>query len=141
MQSVESCITLVNLYLQKLKEGNVYDNSIIIIIADHGNNDYYGEDNMNQHPILLVKGINERHGFQTDNRPISFSDLQDAYIQLLDGGDGQVAFSGVTNDKQNRRFIWYDIKDDTYMVEYEQTGRAGDMDTMVPTGREYNACE
>ena len=137
-QSVEACLTLSDLYLRKLKEGDVYDNSVIIIIADHGNGEYYEEDNMNQHPVLLVKGINERHGFRVDNRPVSFEGLQSAYARLLDGGDGQTVFDGQPQP-ENRRFLWYDIKDDTHMVEYEQTGQAGDMNTTKLTGREFNA--
>lgn len=138
MQSVEVCITLSDLYLKKLKEGNVYDNSVIIIIADHGNGEYYEEDNLNQHPVLLIKGVGERHAFQIDDRPVSFEDLQEAYAYLLDGGDGQKVFEG-KSQPGSRRFLWYDIKDDTHIVEYEQTGQAGDMDTMVPTSREFNA--
>lgn len=137
-QSVEACITLSDLYLEKLKNANVYDNSVIIIIADHGNGEYYEEDNMSQHPVLLIKGINERHKFRVDNSPISFEDLQDAYVHLLDGRDGQTVFTGLPKER-SRRFMWYDIKDDTHIVEYEQTGRAGDMNTTVPTGREFNA--
>lgn len=137
-QSVEACITLSDLYLQKLKEGNAYDNSVIIIIADHGNGEYYEVDNMNQHPVLLIKGVGERHAFRVDNRPVSFEDLQEAYAHLLDGGDGQTAFDGEPQTG-SRRFLWYDIKDDTHIVEYEQTGQAGDMNTTKPTGREFNA--
>lgn len=137
-QSVEACLTLSDLYLRKLKEGDVYDNSVIIIIADHGNGEYCEEDNMNQHPVLLVKGVNERHGFRVDNRPVSFEQLQSAYVHLLDGGDGQSVFDGQPQP-ENRRFLWYDIKDDTHIVEYEQSGQAGDMNTTKPTGREFNA--
>lgn len=137
-QSVEACITLSDLYLQKLKEGNAYDNSVIIIIADHGNGEYYEVDNMNQHPVLLIKGVGERHAFRVDNRPVSFEALQEAYVHLLDGGDGQTAFDGEPQTG-SRRFLWYDIKDDAHIVEYEQTGQAGDMNTTKPTGREFNA--
>lgn len=137
-QSVEACITLSDRYLRKLKEGNVYDNSIIIIMSDHGNSEYYEEDNMNQHPILLIKGVDERHAFQVDHRAVSFAELQAAYSHLLDGGDGRTVFDGMTQ-MGSRRFLWYDIKDDTRIVEYEQTGQAGDMNTTSLTGREFNA--
>lgn len=137
MQSVEACITLSDVYLEKLRQNNVYDNTVIIIIADHGNADY-GEYDMNQHPILLIKGINERHSFQVNSRPVSFDNMYDAYLHLLDGGDGQTVFDALPY-AESRKFIYYDIKDDTHMVEYEQRGRVGDMSTMFPTGREFNA--
>ena len=85
-QSSEMCITLTDLYLRKLKESGVYDNSVIIVMSDHGNGEYYEEDNMSQHATLLIKGINEKHPLQVNERPVSFDDLQSAYLHLLDGG-------------------------------------------------------
>lgn len=140
IQSVEACITLTDMYLKKLKESDVYDNSVIIIMADHGNGEYYEEDNLNQHPVLMIKGIHEKHKFEIDHRPISFTDLQEAYIKLLDGESGKNVFDHLPQERR-RRFLWYDIKDDEYIVEYEQTGQAGDMETMLPTGQEFNMQE
>lgn len=139
-QSIESCVTVAASYVEKLKESGVYDNSVIIIMGDHGRGEYYEEYNMNQHPALLIKGMGETHEFRVDSKPVSFADMQDAYRELLDGSEGSTVFDGLP-DVRSREFIWYDIKDSSHMVEYEQTGRAGDMDTMAPTGREFNAGE
>jgi len=138
-QSLEGCVTLVDTYLEKLREGGVYDNSIIIIMADHGASEYFDTVYYQQHPILLIKGINERHKFQIDDRAVSFTDLPGAYEKLLDEltGGGQTVFDDLPQIR-DRRFLYYDIKDDGHMVEYEQTGRAGDMSTMIPTGKEFN---
>lgn len=137
-QSAEACITLAEMYLQKLEEAGVYDNSIIIICSDHGDSIYYDENNMNQHPILLIKGIGERHEFTVNSKPLSFDNMQDAYARLLDGEEGQTVFDAVPRP-ESRRFLWYDTKDEKHMLEYEQTGKAGDMSTMKLTGREFNA--
>ena len=66
--------------------------------------------------------------------------MQEAYVKLLDGSDGASVFDELPKVR-NRRFLYYDIKNDKYIVEYEQSGRAGDMNTMILTGREYNAEE
>lgn len=139
-QSIDSCVTLADLYLEKLKESGAYDNSVIIILGDHGQGEYYEENNFDQHPALLIKGIGERHEFRIDSKPVSFADMQGAYGKLLDGSEGSAVFDGLP-DARNRRFLWYDIKDSSRMVEYEQTGRAGNMDTLVLTGKEFNAGE
>lgn len=139
-QSVDACVTLADLYLEKLKEAGAYDNSVIIILGDHGQGEYYEENNLDQHPALLIKGIGERHEFRIDSKPVSFADMQDAYGKLLSGSEGSTVFDGLP-DVRNRKFLWYDIKDSSHMVEYEQTGRAGDMDTLVLTGKEFNAGE
>lgn len=132
-QCLEGCITIVDTYLKKLREGEVYDNSIVLIVADHG----YDENCYNQHPILLIKGLNEQHEFQVDDKAISFTDLPDAYERLLNGAAGETVFSDRPQTK-DRRFLYYDVSDDSYMVEYQQTGKAGDMSTMTPTGKEFN---
>ena len=139
-QSIELCVTLADSYLEKLKDSGVYDNSIIIILGDHGQGEYYEENNLDQHPALLIKGIGEKHEFRVDSKPVSFADMQDAYKKLLDGAEGSIVFDEQP-DVRNRRFLWYDIKDISHMVEYEQMGRAGNMDTLVLTGQEFNAGE
>ncbi len=127
---------MTDIYLNKLKESGVYDNSVIIVMADHGNHDYSAES-YQQHPILLIKGFDERHEFQIDDSPVSFTDLSDAYSRLLDGVSGEAVFDDLPQQR-NRRFLLYDIKDSSHLVEYEQTGRAEDMSTMISTGKEFN---
>lgn len=137
--SFEASISLADIYLEKLKESGVYDNSVIIILADHGNSDYNG--NIYQdHPILLIKGLDEEHDFRVDDRPVCFEDLQAAYEKLLDEveGGGQTVFNGLPQTRK-RRYIYYHPAKTEYLVEYEQTGKAGDMSTMIPTGKEFGA--
>ena len=138
-QSLEGCITLTDTYLNALREGGVYDNSIIIIVADHGASEYFDTEYYQQHPILLIKGLDERHAFQVNDKAISFADLPDAYTKLLDGivGGGQTVFEDLPQTR-DRRFLYYDIKDPDHMTEYMQKGPAGDMSTMIPTGKEFN---
>lgn len=139
-QSIALCVTMADSYLEKLKENGMYDNSVIIILGDHGQGEYYEQNNMNQHPALLIKGIGEKHEFQVNNKPVSFADMQDAYIDLLDGNGGGNVFDALPGQRE-RKFIWYDIKDSNHMTEYLQTGQSGDMSTMVLTGQEFNAGE
>lgn len=68
--SLEASLTLTKAYLQKLKEAGVYDNSVIIVMADHGTNgEYYLEPMGRQNPILFVKGIGEQHAFEVSQAP------------------------------------------------------------------------
>ena len=70
--------------------------------------------------------------------PISFEDLQEAYVRLLDGRRSDEVFDWKEGDARERRFLRYSFLDDDHMQEYMQTGYASDMNTMIPTGREYN---
>lgn len=73
-------------YIERLKSTGVYDNSTIIIMADHGSVEYkYEEDNFAQCPLLLIKAKEEKHNFEISNLPVSYEDLQNIYSSLLDG--------------------------------------------------------
>lgn len=136
-QNVEACITIASVYLEKLKNNHVYDNSVIIIMADHG----YGEGNTNegrQHPFFLVKGRNEAHELSISHAPISYDDLQDAYERLLLGKNGNDIFDYREGDQRERRFLFYRYTEDAHMEEYLQHGNAADLTTLIPTGRVFD---
>ena len=71
-------------YIAKLKEMGIYDNTIIVIAADHGSSSYASGD-LFQNTVLLIKGIGESHDFIELESQISYDDLQSGYQNLLDG--------------------------------------------------------
>lgn len=135
-QKIGATLTIINTFINKLKENDVYDNSVIVILSDHG---YNGDDKIEgrQNPILYIKGINEHHKMITSDKPISFADLTNAYLDLLDGKKSTELFSGISN-KRTRRYLQYSYTRENHMVEYEQTGKAWDLETLKKTGREFN---
>ncbi|MCH5344669.1 MAG: sulfatase-like hydrolase/transferase [Acetatifactor sp.] len=133
--SVEASMTITQAYLDKLKAAGVYDNSVIIVMADHGYSvtDPLGFDRQN--PILFIKGLGEHHEMDISNIPISYEDLQETYVRLLNGGSGGNIVDYREDSQRERRFLYYDFED--YMEEYIQTGHAFDDDTMEATGNVY----
>ena len=130
-------------YVEQLRESGAYDNTTIIVMSDHGFNGSLALSGdatwMRQCAMLLVKGRNEHHDtMQISQAPISFEDLQEAYVKLLDGEQSDSVFDWKEGDVRERRFLRYSFLDDSHMQEYMQTGYASDMDTMILTGREYN---
>ena len=130
-------------YVEQLRESGAYDNTTIIVMSDHGFNGSLAQSGdatwMRQCAMLLVKGRNEHHDtMQISQAPISFEDLQEAYVRLLDGQQSDSVFDWKEGDVRERRFLRYSFLDDSHMQEYMQTGYASDMDTMILTGREYN---
>ena len=134
-QNIEASITITDAYLKKLKAKGVYDNSIIIVMADHGFN--WDEVHGRQDPFLMIKGIGEKHKMQVSNAPVSFEDLQMAYAKLLDGEKADHVFEWKQGDQRERRFLWFEYTKEDYMVEYLQKGRASDYTSMYPTGKEF----
>ena len=135
-QKLEGCIKIVEKYLNKLKESNVYNNSNIIIMADHGYS-FIGAEGR-QNPILYIKGKNEEHKkMNVSDKAISYTDLNDAYTDLLNGKKSNELFKDIT-DKRERRYLLYVYTKEDHMVEYTQTGKAWDLKTLVKTGKEFN---
>lgn len=145
---IESSMTVTMAYLDKLREAGVYDNSIIFVLSDHGYNisgdavripqrdeNQYGR----QHPILFVKGLNESHDLKISGAPISYEDLVEAYYKLLEGNLSDDCFEYQEGDYRERRYLLYKYLGEDHMVEYIQTGYAGDEDTLIPTGRVFDA--
>lgn len=126
--ALKSCLTITDTYLKKLKEAGIYDDSCIIIMADHG----YGSG-FNDNPIFFVKGFAEHHPLQRNDAPISHGDLQEAYRRLLAGQDSSTLFDWSEGDDRERRFLFQDDDNNPQeiMEEYLQKGHAGNRDTLI----------
>lgn len=137
-ESIQASLTITKAYLDKLKKSGIYDNTAIIVMADHGSyieggNHPYGRT----HPIFFAKGIHEKHALQVSDAPVSFDDLQEAYQRLLSGGNGDQIFEWKSGDQRERRFLCYEYGVEEYMSECMQTGKADDISTIYETGKIY----
>lgn len=143
-QNMEASVTLSERYLSALKKSGTYDNTAIIVMSDHGFNRDIDNADMGDNPfmrqcgLLLIKGVGEKHDtMQISEAPVSYEDLQEAYRRLLDGAWSDTVFDCREGDHRDRRYLWYAVTDEDYLVEYQQTGYASDLSTMLPTGREF----
>ena len=140
---VEAMVVMVNAYLKKLKEYGVYDNSAIIVMGDHGYN-WNGDDGNNgANPIFFVKGVGEKHPFQVSDAPISYYDLQDAYIRLKDGKTGEDVFDYKEGDDRERTFLWMEEWSSLVqpLVEYKTAGHVRDTASFEKSGNVFQYTE
>lgn len=144
VQECEGCLKITKKFIETLKEQGTYDNSIIYIMADHG----YYEDRQN--PLLLIKGKNEHHEFNVSEASVSYYDLQEAYIDLLEGSeDGTTVFSkNATSEARERVFRYVPwnthLNFDTYsggMGEAFWKGPAYDMNSRESSPVRYEGPE
>lgn len=135
--NIEASMTIADAYLEKLREAGVYDNSIIIVMADHGYSLAGPAAHGRQNPIFFVKGLEESHEMNISDAPISYEDLQEAFRRLLDGKPGTEISDYREGDQRERRYLYYIYEFDEHMEEYLQKGHAFDDDTMEPTGNLY----
>ena len=134
-QKVNASIKIVDTYLKRIKDSGEYDNSVIIIMADHGFVDE-GEGTR-ANPILYIKGINEHHNLLTSDKAVSYEDLMDAYNDLLDGKKSTQLFSKIPKNRE-RKYIWYMYLEEDHKVEIATKGKAWEYSKEYKTGVEYN---
>jgi membrane-anchored protein YejM (alkaline phosphatase superfamily) len=129
---IDSSITVLEKFLKRLKENDVYDNSVIIVMADHG----YGKTiNDRSNPILYIKGKNEKHNYKVSNIKVSFIDLIPAFKQLINGDKTDKIFNEVNG--QERRYLLYEYTNPDVLIEEIQKGNAWDEDTIVESGKKF----
>lgn len=143
-QVVAGCLTMIKSYLQRLKANDAYDNSVIIIMSDHGNNK---DEHDTVRPIrelerfnalLFIKGVNEKHEMLESDRSVSYAELNNAFLELLDGKQSTELFTDLEPGRR-RTVLWKRVaENDKQKVEYEIIGKAWEVDKYTPTGNVYN---
>lgn len=133
-QKIEASIKVIDKYIKRIKDSNLYDNSVIIVLADHGNNGY--EPVGRQNPILYIKGINEKHNkLIISDKKVSYTDLNDSiYYDLLNGKSSSELLPNVEKNRI-RRFIWYKEYDELY--EQFLDGHAWETNKLKNSGKKY----
>lgn len=116
------CIYIVNEYISQLKKLGVYDDSTIIITADHGWE--YG-----QQPIFFIKEKGIKQDEITDNNsPVSFHELLPtfAYEAGMDSKPiGETIYSYSPKDLRERTLYVWDYRDEYPGVPYYDGSRMG----------------
>lgn len=140
-QKVGASLTMIKTYLERLKDNDAYDNSAIVVMADHGRAFVSGQPEQQIsrcNPILFIKGINEKHDeMPKSDRPVSYVDLQDAFCDLIDGKQSAELFAGLKQGR-TRTVIYQTTKTVHHKVEYVTTGKAWELDRFAPTGNVYD---
>ena len=121
-------------FLQKLKQENIYDNSLIIISSDHGGRYAVPEQQQNlaerdikyqPHSAalatLLIKPINSHGPLKISTAPAALSDIPNTILSLLELPlieDGENIFSLSADQERKREFIFYDLEP-KYWVDHK----------------------
>lgn len=133
-------VTIIKQYIAELKKLNVYDNSTIILMADHGHFGY------SQNPLFMIKNAGEHHEMEVSDLSMSYEFLDDIWIALANGESVNSDFiRGCTPEYGYRRFLYYSW-DDAWAREYMPgmkemlcKGVASDPDNLESTGRSFVA--
>lgn len=146
---VKGSLRLALRYLDEMKALNIYDNSIIIVTADHGvntrNGDYYEAFNS---PVFLVKPLSARGPLTVNHTPSSQSDLGATILDLA-GVDTASSYGvSVFDENKEREKKRYYYKVDhvgssitgeamNILTEYEVNPDGISPENFQPTGVKY----
>lgn len=137
LQNIEATITICDTYLDRLKESGVYDNSVIVILGDHGF-DEAGRLEGRMHPAVLIKGIGETGEEMAVNRtPISYEQLAEAFVDLLEGASSSEVFPADAYPEGRRMLLYWYLYED-FMDEYYARGRADEIELFERTDPNYD---
>lgn len=143
-QCTKGCIKLVLEYLEEMKECGVYDNSSIIITADHG----YYQKGIITNPLLLVKPKTSHGKLDFSEACISQKDFHPTILSLAGLNDDLKYGYGYTDVEENvdrERFYYQyvDVKNQNNtwnrrLIEYKVEPDGNERKKFHITGYEYD---
>ncbi len=156
----------MRVFLQALKKKGIYDQTMVLVLSDHGGGEYHtgirntiapakkGSIDPMHHasglPLLLVKPFSAQHEkLETSDAPVSLGDILPTIATATDINKeypGYNLFSVPEDLQRTRRYIFYSFEgwEHDYlpeMVEYEITGHAWDPSAWNSTGKIYSPPE
>ncbi len=140
MDNIECTLTICEKYIERLKESGVYDNSVVVILSDHGYDDTVSLDLISRaNPTMMVKGIGDkREEMKISETPVAYEDLTTAFPKLLEGEQTEAVFDSYKYPN-GRRYLKYFFNEEHHMEEYIIEGKAYDLDSFKPSGKVFEA--
>ncbi len=133
-------MVLIDKFCNKLRMLNIYDDSNIIIMADHG---YLQK---RQSPIFMIKSKGANHPFEAETDiQLSYSDLQGIFLNILDGQSDTESIVDIPRGNRERIYKYYkwnvNLGYDSYardLTEYKVFGDCREVENLQPTGNVYS---
>lgn len=124
-------LKIVSEYVNQLKEQGLYDQSTIVVMSDHGGKD------LEQNPLFLLKTEHVNHPFIQSEFALSYTNLQDIFINTLAGNVSPPEEYIIPDDE--RYFYVGSGKNNTLdIIEYATKGMASDSNSFYLTGNVYH---
>lgn len=136
-QTSKGVLKMLDEYLDGLRKEGVYDNSNIVVLADHGI--------LNRvNPMYMIKYAGTEEDFSTSEVAFSYSEVQRVFLGLMDGLDkNEIEKTMISNVPEKRRFLAYKHSSgfgyDTFFEDIEERIVSGKSNSysVEPTGMLY----
>ena len=136
IEQTEGALKIVADYLDILKENDVYDNSTIIVMADHGDQyEQYPQANK-AHGVLLVKEAKQKGTIMlSSSSPVSYWDLHNEIFSVINPGEG-TGFADSSETERDRMYYEYGTEHGAIIwKEYIIQGNLNNNGQTIATGR------
>ncbi len=141
-------IHIVSNYLKEMKANGSYENSTIIIMADHGEVEVAEKMTRASMPIVFIKkaGADSSKPFTSSAAPISQDDFHPTILWAV--GDknysdyGKTFFEIKENEKRERQFLYLAMEGERYdrvILEYVINGNGNDFSNWKLSGNKWHA--
>ena len=149
IEATRGCLFLIEQYITQMKKSGTFDNSTIIITADHGFSSASQDLNLHNATscIMMVKpaGTNYGETMKTSLAPVCHEDLFATIIESL-GGDhskyGRTIWEIGENEERERKYyhttLFNDLDGEVALREYSITGDARDLENYHLTGKYWD---
>lgn len=109
-------LNIVKKYIEYLKQLGIYDQTAIVICADHGSSAW---SELSVAPLLMIKKVDEHHPFSIDDTAVSYSELNNSIISLIDSNESRdTVWDNEENPLTERRFLYYALMEDNRDTNY-----------------------
>ena len=122
-------------YLDALRDLDVYDKSLIFLIADHGSHFSIGSEGESSnegsvpgfvmaagYPAIAVKDFHDVEGFQVSDAPVALTDIAATILDRVDFADAQSGrdlFSVQEDELRPRNFFYFKSANEAYGEKIE----------------------
>lgn len=123
------CFKIIDAYIAQLKRLGVYEESTIIVMADHGYREY---SVVEQNPLFMLKLPGQSADFSVSDMPFSYASMSEFLVSCINGNVD--AFENYAADGQRLFYMETEDGSQINIVEYAVNGLAYDNENTVKTG-------
>lgn len=144
VECARGVLKIVNDYLDHLREAGTYDNTSIIITADHG---YYWDGTL-QSPVMMIKPKGSTGRLQISNAPVCQADFGATILELSGIENyaeyGESILHITENSSRERMFYQYYLSEGSdegnyRLIEYSVDSNGRRREDFELTGKEYKS--
>lgn len=146
LQAAMGSLTVLDDYFEQLRKLGLYNDALIIVVADHG---YYRSEGSVTNPLLLIKPRGSHGELKTSSQPVSQLDIVPTIAQYaginVNNKYGISALEKKADGTPDRRFYSYILNDPRktgpdsegkmYATEFMFSDITNDPSKAIPTGR------